>query len=45
MTLNPIIAEAFARRKALKIISGLNNFDLQNVTAVCKAAEMGELHS
>lgn len=41
MTLNPIIAEAFARRKALKIISGLNNFDLQNVTAVCKAAEIG----
>ncbi|MCS6941960.1 MAG: DUF561 domain-containing protein [Geminocystis sp.] len=38
---NTTIAEAFARRKAIKIISGLNNFDVQNVTAVCRAAEIG----
>ena len=32
---------AFTQRNALKVISGLNNFDLQQVTAVVKAAEAG----
>ncbi|MBL1211143.1 DUF561 domain-containing protein [Geminocystis sp. GBBB08] len=32
---------AFATKKALKVISGLNNFDVDNVVAVCKAAELG----
>ncbi len=35
------LQKAFAERKALKIISGLNNFDGANVTAVVKAAEAG----
>ena len=32
---------AFTQKNALKVISGLNNFDLQQVTAVVKAAEAG----
>ena len=35
------LAQAFTQRNALKVISGLNNFDLQQVTAVVKAAEAG----
>jgi hypothetical protein len=35
------LKQAFAEKKALKVISGLNNFDLTNVTAVAKAAELG----
>jgi hypothetical protein len=35
------LKQAFAQKKALKVISGLNNFDLANVTAVAKAAELG----
>ncbi len=32
---------AFAQGRALKIISGLSNFDLQHVLAIAKAAEQG----
>jgi thiamine monophosphate synthase len=35
------LEQAFAQRKALKVISGLNNFDLKRVTSVVKAAEAG----
>lgn len=35
------LRNAIAQKKALKVISGLNNFDLANVIAVCKAAELG----
>lgn len=35
------LKNAIAHKKALKIISGLNNFDLAHVMAVCKAAELG----
>ncbi|MGY6529820.1 MAG: DUF561 domain-containing protein [Cyanobacterium sp.] len=35
------LKNAIAQKKALKVISGLNNFDLANVKAVCKAAELG----
>jgi coenzyme F420-reducing hydrogenase delta subunit len=38
---NSKLAQAFATKKALKVISGLNNFDVDNVVAVCKAAELG----
>lgn len=38
---NSKLAQAFATKKALKVISGLNNFDVNNVVAVCKAAELG----
>ncbi len=38
---NSKLAQAFATKKALKVISGLNNFDGDNVVAVCKAAELG----
>lgn len=38
---NSKLAIAFATKKALKVISGLNNFDVDNVVAVCKAAELG----
>ncbi len=41
MIMNPKLEQAFARRKALKVISGLNNFDVTKVTAVAKAAEIG----
>ena len=39
--INPRLANSLKERKALKVISGLNNFDLEQVTAVCKAAEVG----
>lgn len=35
------LKQAFVQRKALKVISGLNNFDVQNVAAVVTAAEVG----
>lgn len=38
---NSKLTQAFATKKALKVISGLNNFDVDNVVAVCKAAELG----
>jgi Protein of unknown function (DUF561) len=41
MTMQAKLATAFAQKKALKVISGLNNFDVANVTAVAKAAELG----
>jgi len=39
--MDPRLEEAFAQRKALKIISGLNNFDKVKVGATVKAAEAG----
>lgn len=41
MTMHPQLAQALVRKNALKVISGLNNFDHQRVTAVVKAAEAG----
>ncbi|MEL6494026.1 MAG: DUF561 domain-containing protein [Cyanobacteria bacterium J06623_7] len=41
MTMHPQLAQALNRRNALKVISGLNNFDRQRVIAVVKAAEAG----
>ncbi|GFE68684.1 DUF561 domain-containing protein [Chroococcus sp. FPU101] len=35
------LQQAIAQRKALKVISGLNNFNIENVTNVVKAAEIG----
>lgn len=35
------LTQAFATKKALKVISGLNNFDLAKVSAVCQAAQAG----
>ena len=39
--MDPRLEEAFAQRKALKIISGLNNFDKVKVGATVKAASAG----
>jgi 2,4-dienoyl-CoA reductase-like NADH-dependent reductase (Old Yellow Enzyme family) len=41
MMIDPTLKQAFANRKVLKVISGLNNFDLDRVTATVKAAELG----
>jgi hypothetical protein len=41
MTIHPQSAQAFAQKKALKIISGLNNFDVAKVVAIAEAAEAG----
>ena len=41
MTMHPVLQRAFERGHALKIISGLNNFDPQRVAATVKAAEQG----
>jgi pyruvate/oxaloacetate carboxyltransferase len=41
MIVNPRLQQALASRKALKVISGLNNFDGAKVAAVVKAAELG----
>lgn len=38
---NSKLAQAFATKKALKVISGLNNFDVNNVTGICQSAEIG----
>ncbi|MEC4986658.1 MAG: DUF561 domain-containing protein [Oscillatoria sp. PMC 1068.18] len=41
MSLHPQLAQAFAEKNALKVISGLNNFDSVRVAAVVKAATAG----
>lgn len=41
MTIHPVLQRAFDRGHALKIISGLNNFDPKRVAATVKAAEQG----
>lgn len=41
MTIHPNLRKAFAQGHALKIISGLTNFDTANVLAVAKAAQQG----
>lgn len=41
MTFHPQLISAFSQKKAVKVISGLNNLDLDKVTAVVKAAELG----
>jgi isopentenyl diphosphate isomerase/L-lactate dehydrogenase-like FMN-dependent dehydrogenase len=41
MTIHPHLAQALTNKNALKVISGLNNFDGKRVTAIVKAAEAG----
>ncbi|MEG5064593.1 DUF561 domain-containing protein [Microcoleus sp. B3-A4] len=41
MSVNSKLQRAFEQGRALKIISGLNNFDAANVAAVVKAADLG----
>jgi Protein of unknown function (DUF561) len=41
MTIHPQLQSAFARRSALKVISGLNNFDPEKVAAIARAADQG----
>ncbi len=41
MIMHPHLETAFAQRQALKIISGLTNFDQANVSAIVKAAQAG----
>ncbi len=41
MTILSSLHNAFAQGQALKVISGLNNFDAERVSAVVKAAELG----
>ncbi|AFZ12394.1 protein of unknown function DUF561 [Crinalium epipsammum PCC 9333] len=41
MTIHPSVQQAFAQGPVLKVISGLNNFDHQNVAAIIKAAQAG----
>lgn len=41
MTMNPRLRKAFEQNNALKVISGLNNFDHKKVAAVVKAASVG----
>ena len=41
MTMHPKLALALANRNALKVISGLNNFDSDSVCRVVEAAEAG----
>jgi hypothetical protein len=41
MTVDPKLQRAFEQGRALKIISGLNNFDVAKVAAIVKAAELG----
>jgi hypothetical protein len=41
MSVEPKLQQAFDRGRALKIISGLNNFDAARVAAVVKAADLG----
>jgi len=38
--INFTLQQAFARRHALKVISGLNNFDRSQVLSVVKAATL-----
>ncbi|MBW4466973.1 MAG: DUF561 domain-containing protein [Pegethrix bostrychoides GSE-TBD4-15B] len=41
MTMYPCLQQAFAQRNALKVISGLTNFDAERVAAVVRAADRG----
>ncbi|MGK7891685.1 MAG: DUF561 domain-containing protein [Leptolyngbyaceae cyanobacterium] len=41
MTIHSTLEAAFAEKRALKIISGLTNFDQEHVAAVVRAAELG----
>lgn len=41
MTMHPSLQRAFFNRNALKVISGLNNFDPKNVAATVQAAHHG----
>ncbi|MFB2938766.1 DUF561 domain-containing protein [Aerosakkonemataceae cyanobacterium BLCC-F154] len=41
MTISAVLQSAFDQGCALKVISGLNNFDRQRVAAIVKAAEIG----
>ena len=41
MTIHSTLQSIFAHKSALKIISGLTNFDVDHVTAVVKAADKG----
>lgn len=41
MTIHPQLKLAFASKNALKVISGLNNFDRKRVASIVKAAEAG----
>ena len=41
MTIHPQLKQAFAQKNALKVISGLNNFELGRVATVVKAAQAG----
>ncbi len=41
MTMHPVLQRAFDQGPALKIISGLNNFDPERVAATVRAAEQG----
>ncbi|MBC1240232.1 DUF561 domain-containing protein [Nostoc sp. 2RC] len=41
MTMHSTLQRAFANRRVLKVISGLNNFDAASVAATVKAAEFG----
>lgn len=41
MTMHPTLQQAFDQSRVLKVISGLNNFDANNVTAIVKAADRG----
>ena len=41
MTISPTLQQSFAQQCALKIISGLNNFDPERVAATVKAADRG----
>jgi len=41
MTMHPKLQKAFEHRQVLKVISGLNNFDVQRVSATVKAADRG----
>jgi Protein of unknown function (DUF561) len=40
-SMDVMLKDAFAQRRALKVISGLNNFDAANVLAVARAAAAG----
>lgn len=41
MTMHPKLKKAFTEGQALKVISGLNNFDAKRVAAIVKAADRG----
>lgn len=41
MTIHPLLNQALTQKNALKVISGLNNFDHERVTAIVKAAAAG----